>query len=114
MLGSGSDFKCEARHDEAAANAALIAQAPSLKEENERLMAALDELNTEHAHALLADKMVRQAVARTGDLAKECGELRALVQAMINNNPDDMVADGVTVLDAWRKAARAALGETDS
>lgn len=36
-------------------------------------------------------------------------ELEALVQTLIDNDPDDMAADGVTVLDVWRKDARKAL-----
>ena len=31
--------------------------------------------------------------------------LRTLVQALLDNDPDDMAADGVTVLDVWRKEA---------
>ena len=41
---------------------------------------------------------------------KERGErLARLVQCLIDNDPDDDAADGVTVLDVWRKEARAAL-----
>lgn len=39
------------------------------------------------------------------------GLLRKLVENMVENDPADMAADGVTVLDAWRRDARAALGE---
>jgi hypothetical protein len=36
-------------------------------------------------------------------------KLRVLVRALLDNDPDDMAADGVTVLMAWRKEARRAL-----
>jgi hypothetical protein len=40
----------------------------------------------------------------------EIERLRELVRAMLENNPDDMAADGITVLDVWRKEASRALG----
>lgn len=36
-------------------------------------------------------------------------KLEYLVQCLIDEDPDDMAADGVTVLDVWRKEARAAM-----
>jgi hypothetical protein len=39
-------------------------------------------------------------------------ELRDLVQILIGNDPYDMAADAVTVLDVWRKRARDILGST--
>lgn len=35
--------------------------------------------------------------------------LRDLVTCLLENEPDDYAADGVTVLEVWRQAARAAL-----
>jgi hypothetical protein len=35
----------------------------------------------------------------------EAERLRMLVQALLDNDPDDMAADGVTVLEVWRKEA---------
>lgn len=42
----------------------------------------------------------------------EIARLRWLVQCLLDNEPDDMAADGITVLDAWRKDARAGLADT--
>ena len=42
-------------------------------------------------------------------LKKRVAKLERLVQCLIDEDPDDMAADGVTVLDVWRKEARAAL-----
>ena len=39
------------------------------------------------------------------DAATEIEQLRSLVRAMIENDPEDMAADGVTVLAAWRQRA---------
>lgn len=38
--------------------------------------------------------------------------LAGLVQVLLDNDPDDDAADGVSVLDVWRKEARAALNAT--
>ena len=46
-------------------------------------------------------------------LQKRVAELRRLVEIMIEEDPNDMAADAVTVLDVWRKEARAALGGKD-
>lgn len=40
----------------------------------------------------------------------EMGALRRLVTALVDNRPDDMAADGVTVYDVWLTEARKALG----
>jgi hypothetical protein len=37
--------------------------------------------------------------------------LEALAKAMIENDPNDMAADGVTCLDVWRKEATELLKE---
>ena len=55
-----------------------------------------------------ADEIVRLTAARKRDEA-EIERLRVLVQAMLDNEPGDMAADGVTVFDVWRKDARRAL-----
>lgn len=58
---------------------------------------------------------LRKALAETPtSTAIENITLRALVQYMLDNDPNATAADGVTVLEAWRKAARAALGENDN
>jgi hypothetical protein len=44
-------------------------------------------------------------------MAAELFELRRLVHALLENDPNDMAADGVTVLDVWRKEARRILDE---
>jgi polyhydroxyalkanoate synthesis regulator phasin len=40
------------------------------------------------------------------NVAKAMLRLRALAEAIISNEPDDMVADGVTCLEVWRKEAK--------
>lgn len=44
------------------------------------------------------------------DLLRYCLRLQRLVTDMVENNPADLAADGgITVLDVWRKEARAVL-----
>lgn len=47
--------------------------------------------------------------AQVGEQQGEVERLRALVQCLLDNDPDDYAADGVTVLQVWRKQAREAL-----
>ena len=47
-------------------------------------------------------------------LKKRVTKLERLVQCLIDEDPYDMAADGVTVLDVWRKEAREALGGKDA
>ena len=42
----------------------------------------------------------------------EVERLRELVACLLDNDPNDMAADGVTVLDVWRKDAARALGRS--
>lgn len=45
-------------------------------------------------------------------LDRENHKLRALVQTLIDNDPDEPIADnGMTVLDGWREQARRALSQ---
>lgn len=37
------------------------------------------------------------------EAVEENERLRAFVKTLLENDPDDMAADGVTVLDVWRK-----------
>lgn len=41
--------------------------------------------------------------------ADTLAQIKGLVECLIFNDPDDMAADGVTVLDVWRKEARSIL-----
>jgi hypothetical protein len=41
--------------------------------------------------------------------AAEIEKLQALIQCLLDNDPNDLAADGITVLDVWRKEARRAL-----
>jgi hypothetical protein len=52
---------------------------------------------------------LRSLAAERDALQARVAELRRLVQCLIDVDPEDMAADGVTVLDVWRKEARAAL-----
>ena len=42
-------------------------------------------------------------------LQARAAKLKRLVEILMENDPDDMAADAVTVLDVWRKEASAAL-----
>jgi hypothetical protein len=44
--------------------------------------------------------------AENARLRPESRKLRRLVRILLENDPDDMAADAVTVLDVWRKEAR--------
>lgn len=67
-----------------------------------------DEATTQAAQ-LLAEKFSALHQAQAARIAT----LKRLVEILIENDPDDMAADAVTVLDVWRKEARAALGGKD-
>jgi hypothetical protein len=43
-------------------------------------------------------------------LRAENRRLRELIRVQLENNPNDDAADGVSVLDVWRKEARRVLG----
>jgi hypothetical protein len=75
-------------------------------EREEKLIAEIDRL-----HALLEAKTTPGYEFLSGTIAAEITKLRALIQALLDNDPDDSAADGVTVLEVWRKEARRALGE---
>lgn len=68
-----------------------------------------DEARQTHSTACAA--YYRDAVLAAHEQATEA--LRALVQTMINEDPNDMAADGVTVLDVWRKEAKRALTQDE-
>lgn len=65
---------------------------------------------------LLAVKAERDRAQRACEqMGARIASLENLIRAMIENEPDDIVADGGhTVLDEWRYNARAALKETGS
>lgn len=44
------------------------------------------------------------------EAADEIERLRALVECLLENDPNDMAADAVTVLEVWRREARKVLG----
>ena len=63
-------------------------------------------------HAREADRADRSEFLHKQDveaLQKRVAELKRLVEILVENDPDDMAADAVTVLDVWRKEARTAL-----
>jgi hypothetical protein len=69
---------------------------------------------TERAAALRSLAAERDALkGENARLRPESRKLRRLVRDLLENDPDDMAADAVTVLDVWRKEARAALGEKE-
>lgn len=58
-------------------------------------------------------RSLREAAVKIDYLTLENMELRATIRCLIDNDPDDMAADGVTVLDVWRHGARRQLGIAD-
>lgn len=62
-----------------------------------------------------ADLIDRQPASDTPDPRDEViRRLSDLVRGLLENDPDDIIADGgVTVLDEWRKQARAALSKVE-
>jgi hypothetical protein len=56
-----------------------------------------------------AHEYTRDDVEANARLIAAAPTLAALVQTLLDNDPNDMAADGVTVLDVWRKEACAAL-----
>jgi phage shock protein A len=66
-----------------------------LRAENERLTAYARELQE-----------------RITTLVNENARLKDLVRTLLENEPDDLIADGgITVLDGWRDSARYLLGK---
>ena len=55
------------------------------------------------------DQNTTQFCAEAVALQARVAKLGRLVQILLDEDPNDMAADAVTVLDVWRKEARAAL-----
>jgi cell division protein FtsB len=94
----------------AAALRSLAAERDALQADVKRLKAggcARDQSTTQFC----AEAVALQA--ENARLRPESRKLRRLVRDLLENDPDDMAADAVTVLDVWRKEARAALGEKE-
>jgi hypothetical protein len=51
-----------------------------------------------------------EALGRELVLEDKIERLRTLIRILLDNDPDDEAADGVTVLQVWRKEACRALG----
>ena len=49
---------------------------------------------------------VAELEAETKELQARATKLTRLVEILVENDPEDMAADAVTVLDVWRKEAR--------
>jgi hypothetical protein len=71
-------------------------------EQAERLA---DRVEDEGGLSIVADAL-RDLAAERDALRAENEKLRRLVRVLLENDPDDMAADAVTVLDVWRKEAR--------
>jgi hypothetical protein len=57
----------------------------------------------------MGDESRPAIMSRVRELEARVKELETLVRVLIDNDPDDSAADGVTVLMVWRKEAEAAL-----
>lgn len=55
------------------------------------------------AAKLISDKA--ELARSRGRLTNDVSELLGLVQVLLDNDPNDMAADAITVLDVWRKDA---------
>jgi hypothetical protein len=86
--------------------------------EVERLTRERDEATSavEAAKIMLASdqKLIESRDAELAAERKRCGELERLVQCLLDNDPNADAADGVSVLDVWRRDARAALAGKDA
>ncbi len=70
----------------------------------DRLQAAMHEESAFHA------PRTTKAVEAMREAKTEIARLRALIKTMLDEDPNDLAADGgVTVLDVWRKKALRAL-----
>jgi hypothetical protein len=59
----------------------------------------------------LTDEEFDRIIAWENKLRAENARLRELVRILLDNDPDDLIADGgLTVLDGWRDSARKLLG----
>jgi hypothetical protein len=93
---------------------ALVALMATNRPEYKALEKARDELRslaTAHAGDLVEEIWrLRAAVNALPELLAKVKRYESLIRAMIENEPDDIVADGGhTVLDEWRYNARALL-----
>jgi hypothetical protein len=84
------------------------------KAENDRLQAAVLEAAGEIRRLLRVCKdktvLLKDAYAGNERRDAEIERLGALVQCLLDNDPNDDAADGgITVLDVWRRDARAVL-----
>lgn len=64
-------------------------------------------MTADPTHELM--KMVERIGAERDRLRIENAHLRGIVKAMIENEPNDMAADGVTCLQVWRTEGAAIL-----
>jgi hypothetical protein len=89
---------------------ANMARVRACREGNWRLPPE-DEMEIRYVNDVLGDAAVN-ALPGLIESARRAERLETIVRAMIENEPDDLVADGGhTVLDLWRHDARAALAK---
>ncbi len=111
--GANDQISWKDRADAAEAREAALAGA---------LEATLDLINwkglyTKEREILTAARAVlaatpANALERSRAVEAREAALAGLVDALLQNEPDDMAADGITVLDVWRKEARTVLAVT--
>jgi hypothetical protein len=81
------------------------------RDEIERLTRERDDALSSFTAREGVEWMKTEDIDRLQDAEEERDKLRGLVQCLLDNEPDDVVADGgITVLMVWRQDARRALG----
>lgn len=112
-------LKTEAKQWEKRASQSIAIE-QDLRAEIERLETGLNDVidrQEDEIEQLKADKDVQRSQERNASyeagitkLETEIKQLRSLVQCLLDEDPNDLAADGgVTVLDVWRKQARTIL-----
>jgi len=86
------------------AGARFITSAPASRPMKQRRSTALQARVAELEAETKKAKFIHQYEVK--ELQARANKLTRLVETLVENDPEDMAADAVTVLDVWRKEAR--------